>query len=202
MSNLLQTMNNYYSPGKNYRVDSWIEEWTQHTYPTNLKEKLIAYDNKNLLGHVVLDLGCGPKPLSFNLSEPKRAILVDVVPMIKSLKSEHFEVVSLWSDIDELLKSDEYKFLDDYGPIDTVIASSIFNYVDWKKLLSEQSKIQAFDGYLFIANMTNRGVPRLFSKKRPISTDEIIYELLSCGYELKEKTNMNVVDLIVAQKVY
>ena len=115
-----------YIPGKNSAIDSWISEWGAHFYPVGLKNELKKYDRKNKLGDVVLDLGSGPYPLSFDLENIQKIILVDVVPMVCSFRRYRENVIPIWGDIDKMLNKGSYYNLKKHGSIDTVIASSIF----------------------------------------------------------------------------
>ena len=189
-----------FMPGKEPTLDRWVNEWSNHVYPSDLKEILIKYENKNEIGNTVLDLGSGPKPLAFNLSTPKKIILLDIVPMVCSLKKEGIETISVWADLDKLIDTENYKSIAEYGKVDTVIASSIFNYVDWKKLISLQTDFHKKGGHIFIANLLEDGVKRLFSKKRPKYHLEIEETLPKYGYKVIEQSIEDKLKIIVARK--
>jgi hypothetical protein len=188
-------------PGQYPRIDEWVNEWSSHPYPPYLKKKLQEYDRKNEIGKIVLDLGSGPNPLSFTLSTPEKIVLVDIVPMVKSLKKRGKQVVSVWADIEEMLEHDTYGHLSKYGPLDTIVASSIFNYLDWKKLLGSQREFHSKGGNLFIANMAGIGIKGLFSDSRPSSVSDIVNGLPETGYRVVEVIEKGIKAVIVAKKI-
>lgn len=196
--------NNSYIPGKNITMDSWVEEWRSHTYPKALEKVLLKYDNANEIGDLVLDIASGPEPLSFKLSNTKKIILIDIVPMVCSLKCDDKEVIPIWADLNELINNDTYKFIGSYGRIDTVIASSIFNYINWKKFLSMQGNFHKKGGYLFIANLYGKhgsGIRRLFSEHRPKSSSEIIETLTEHDYKIIDNLMEGRLNIIIANKM-
>jgi|TARA_B100002003_G_C14121979_1_gene539681 hypothetical protein len=188
-----------YVPGRHKKVDAWVGEWHSHVYPSGLKKILSKYDSQ--LGDVVLDLGSGPNPLSFSLESPSKLILLDIVPQVCSLKKEGKEVKSVWGDLEVMIEEGTYSSL---GNVDTVIASSIFNYVNWKKLIDLQSQSHNSNGYFFVANRnegSGRGIKRLFSDKCPVSDGEVIDYFESSGYKIVEQKQDSNLNILVAKKL-
>lgn len=56
---------------------------------------------------------------------------------------------------------------------DCIIASNVFNYIDYKLLLMSLKDIANKGCYLFINNVVDYGLPVFFSKDRPKSNKEI-----------------------------
>ena len=188
-----------YVPGRHKNVDTWVGEWNSHVYPSGLKKILSKYDSK--LGDVVLDLGSGPNPLSFSLQNPSKIILLDIVPQVCSLKKPGKDVKAVWGDLEVMIGKGTYKSL---GNVDSVIASSIFNYVDWRKLIDLQSKLHNSDGYFFVANRnkgSGRGIKRLFSDKSPESDAEVIDYFENSGYKIVEQKQDSNLSILVAKKL-
>jgi len=190
-----------YQPGTDSTMDNWITEWRSHAYPNELRKRLLHYDVKQELGDRVLDIGSGPEPISFSLRNPKKIILIDVVPMVCSLECAGKEVTPIWANVEILLKHGHYAdVVRKHGAINTVIASSILNYLDWKELISAHQGIHAPGGYLFIANLSNRGVQNLFSEHRPQNHLQIVNDLPNYGYKVIEQDIKNKLGIIVAKK--
>jgi hypothetical protein len=189
-----------YVPGKYKKVDSWIGEWNSHVYPSSLKKILAQYDQK--LSDTVLDLGAGPNPLSFSLSKPSKFILMDIVPQVCSLKYEGKEVKSIWGDLEVMIEKSTYSSIS--NDVDAVIASNIFNYVDWRKLVTLQSKFHNHQGYFFVANRNTgngRGIKRLFSDKSPGSNEEVISHFENSGYKIIDDMLEGNLNILVAQRL-
>ena len=189
-----------YVRGHDLIVDRWEQEWGLCEYPDDLKNVLHKYEDGGKVGNTVLDIGAGHKPLSFSLSTPERLILIDAAPQILALGKDGKEVIPLWANLDTLVDSGSFGFIKDYGPIDTIIASSVFNYVNWKKLLYVLANFHTDGGYLFIANLIGAGAPFLFSAHRPKSHSEIVETLPNCSYEVIDDIVESNLSMIVAKK--
>ena len=70
---------------------------------------------------------------------------------------------------------------------DTLVASQILNYIDYKKFLYESGGFLNPGGLLFINNVVDYGIPALFSRKRPLSIEETISQVEVSGYQIVEK---------------
>jgi hypothetical protein len=71
-----------------------------------------------------------------------------------------------------------------FGKFDAVIASQLFNYIDYEAFLHIISRIVCQDGLLFINNVVDYGLPSLFHQKRPQSIDKTIISIKSIGFEI------------------
>jgi hypothetical protein len=71
-----------------------------------------------------------------------------------------------------------------FGMFDAVIASQLFNYIDYESFLYIISKIIYQDGLLFVNNVVDYGLPSLFHPKRPESIDKTIMSIESTGFEI------------------
>lgn len=71
-----------------------------------------------------------------------------------------------------------------------VIISQVLNYVDFRHLFGLVYSWLIPGGLLFVNNVTNYGIPPLFSDKRPQSNEELLEGSLGKGFSLVEKAIM------------
>jgi phospholipid N-methyltransferase len=69
---------------------------------------------------------------------------------------------------------------------DSVIASQVFNYVDYVVLLQFMHEKINSGGLLFINNVIDYGLPKFFVEKRPKSIEETLYSVEKSGFEVVE----------------
>lgn len=70
---------------------------------------------------------------------------------------------------------------------DVVTMSQIVNYVDYKQLLTSLFPMLNKEGYIFLNNVVDYGIPILFSEQRPKSNQEIIDTAKAIGYKIYYK---------------
>jgi hypothetical protein len=69
---------------------------------------------------------------------------------------------------------------------DAVIASQVFNYIDYSFFLRLAAKLLPCQGLIFINNVVDYGLPKLFSESRPKSIEETLRLVEISGFELVE----------------
>jgi len=74
---------------------------------------------------------------------------------------------------------------------DNIIISQILNYIDYKLLLQDMYIYLSKSGHVFINNVVDYGIPKLFSVKRPKSNQEIINTAVALGYKVKLKEELS-----------
>lgn len=117
--------------------------------------------------------------------------------MVGSLKKEGKNVNGAWEDIDALLRTGTYN--ETIGQVDTIIASSIFNYINWQKLIKTNKETHSKNGLFFVANWNNGGVKKYFSKNRPLNKEEIEKEFQKNNYTILESYTTGIMGIILAQ---
>jgi len=68
-----------------------------------------------------------------------------------------------------------------------IVASQVFNYIDYRAFLRSASRIIEPRGFLFVNHSRDYGLPKYFSKLRPSSDLELLEELDNNGFEIVEK---------------
>lgn len=182
------------------RQTYWSREWGLAYGPDDLRALLEQYERDGKIGERVLDLGAGDKPVSSTLHTPNEIYLVDIAPEITSLKQDGPpKVIPICQDLESLIQSDP-NFFRDLGPIDTMIASSLFNYLNWQRLISVVKEFHNPKGYFFVFNLIGAGTPFLFSKYRPRSHLEVVREFDKQGYEVVEQVGKGNTSIVIAKK--
>ena len=69
---------------------------------------------------------------------------------------------------------------------ESVIMSQMFNYIDYKRFLIVLGQFLKKDALVFLNNVVDYGIHKLFSEKRPKSIDETIKSFEESGYEIIE----------------
>lgn len=67
---------------------------------------------------------------------------------------------------------------------DSVIASQIFNYIDYQAFLSVLNQQIVMRGLIFINNVVDYGIPAYFSSKRPKSIRETLEQIEIAGFDV------------------
>lgn len=67
---------------------------------------------------------------------------------------------------------------------DAVIASQIFNYIDYNCFLKMIANAVHSNGLIFINNVVDYGLPKFFAENRPKSIEETIHSILLSGFEI------------------
>jgi hypothetical protein len=128
-------------------------------------------------------------------------------PLTKEVASINGKFVTYWeNDIHAIqwLESQEFSFdfnvekydLNNIGldkndriftkKFDAVIVSQVFNYIDYVYFLHFiQDKIHQ-NGFIFINNVVDYGLPKFFSNQRPKSIEETVYSIKMLGFEVIE----------------
>jgi hypothetical protein len=70
---------------------------------------------------------------------------------------------------------------------DTIIASQVFNYMDYARFVRVLHGFLKEGGLLFVNNVVGYGLPSYFSPRRPRSAMETVRTLKDAGYEILEK---------------
>lgn len=70
---------------------------------------------------------------------------------------------------------------------DSVVASHVLNYIDYRLFLIVLRDFLKDGGLLFINNVADYGLPDFFSQERPRSMEETLKTLEETGYEIMEK---------------
>jgi len=74
---------------------------------------------------------------------------------------------------------------------DVIVVSQVLNYVDYRQLLKGISKNISSKGKLFINNVTDYGLPKFFSDKRPKSNKELIQTVSDIGFAQIDKETIH-----------
>jgi hypothetical protein len=69
---------------------------------------------------------------------------------------------------------------------DSIIVSQVLNYVDFKSFLSIMRSVLHEDGYVFINNVVDYGLPPHFSEARPTSIPHTLEGIAEVGYSIVE----------------
>ncbi len=70
---------------------------------------------------------------------------------------------------------------------DTVVASHVLNYIDYKLFLMVMKEFLKKNGLLFLNNVQDYGLPTFFSENRPKGVDETLTILKQTGYTVVYK---------------
>lgn len=96
------------------------------------------------------------------------------------------------------------------GKFNTIVASQILNYIDYRKFFEEVTSIAENNALLFLNNVIDYGIPELFSNARPKNDQEIFDTLKYLGWAIEESVQVqslytqqvNPRLLIVARKIF
>jgi hypothetical protein len=178
-------------------------EHGQH-YDKNKKEKFIAFlkdfDQNEGLGDILVDVGCGPTPLSRQF--PDRARIEIDVSKKRSQEKRGIGLLEIAADVETLFTDDGKPrsdieqmlgFIKETGAKSgTYLVSDLLNYIDWRKLFLSLDQILPTDWQIAINNRVNYGPEEALHEKRPQSSDDVrdffIHEL---GYQLVAEDSLS-----------
>ena len=72
-------------------------------------------------------------------------------------------------------------------PVDSIIVSHLWNYLDYRKFLENVKPLLKPNGLLFLNHSVDYGLAFFFSEKRPKNLREIIIVLAKMGFEMIEQ---------------
>ena len=110
------------------------------------------------------------------------------------------ELIKVWGDIDNIIDQGGYQQLSDSTSFGSVIASSILNYIDWRKFLEINGDTQNKGDRIFISNLIKRGIRPLFSGSEPKTADDIPKYLERLGYDILECHDNRIRSIVAAEK--
>jgi len=187
-------------PETSSRKTLWSIEWGLAEYPDDLRRFLERYEADGKIGERVLDLGAGDKPITSDLRTPREIYLVDIAEQISCLGQDGPpKIIPICQDLEGLTQSDP-DFFKNLGSMDTLVASSLFNYVSWRRLISDVKDTHNPGGYFFVDNLIGAGLPLLFSRYRPRSHSEIVQTFDEWGYEVIEQVEKSNTSIVIAKK--
>lgn len=146
---------------------------------------------KERLGDLLLELG----PFFHPLLNPQRFAGKKIFywdndhHVLDYLREKHQKenTVSLYCDLDEIKEHSNRLAQACPGKFDSIVASHILNYIDYKPLLHEARRFLKKGGLFFINNSIDYGLPSFFSPQRPKSNEEILTVLRQLGFKIVEK---------------
>ncbi len=141
----------------------------------------INYYLKPVPGNV-LELGPFTNPLVTTLKFPEHKITYvdNDSEVLNYLAGEHLSAGFINCNLDNL------DLIEGENTYDYAIASQIFNYIDYRKLLREIRRLLKPRGRLFVNNVVDYGIPDFFARRgvRPSSIDETLSEIESADFRI------------------
>ncbi len=136
---------------------------------------------KDKLGANILEVGSFFDPLISEKEFQNKNIYILENDKFASefIKNTYPKSNLLISDIEELGKLPDLCF-------DSVVVSQVFNYINYKKFLSDIKNYMHTGSLLFINNVVDYGIPVLFSNDRPLNINETTASIEEAGYKLIE----------------
>ena len=162
---------------------------------------------KDDFGDSILEVGPFFNPLitSNNFNSKKITYWDNDWYVINYLKQKKFGHEILFCDLNSLESINSQK-----GKFDSIIASHVFNYIDYIQFLIEINKFMNKNALIFINLSIDYGLPAFFSLKRPKTNNEILESLNELNFKILEKKEIETDNktrqpnnrlLIVAQKI-
>ncbi len=143
---------------------------------------------------VIIDVGSGVYPLSYEFHGKKKTILIDIAApnvqdgnlMYMKFDIDHLSDVTRKETREALQKAGDFLGIDRNAECnseqgDLVIFSDILNYVDYQETIRSFLKYLKPGGRIMIFNGQNRGIHRLFSPKGAKDNGELIRFLWTEG---------------------
>jgi hypothetical protein len=157
---------------------------------------------KKDLGNIILEVGPFFNPLITPKKFPKAKIFYweNDYNVLKYLKDSYRckNVYPIYCDLNKIegnsflkLKLETKIFFKELKlhkiSFDSVVLSHVFNYIDYKLFLMVLKDYIKKDGFLFINNVVDYGLPAFFSEKRPKSIPNTIRIVKETGYNILEQ---------------
>lgn len=167
--------------------------------------KLLPFLNKykNKMGKVILEVGPFFNPLVTPERFPNKHIFYwendhHVLQFLAKNYNDN-KTHAMFCDLNHIdgpsllkLKSQTLKHFKTLGyeevKFDVIVASHVFNYIDYRLFLMVVKDFLKKDGLLFINNVVNYGLPDFFSEQRPKSIPETLQTIKQTGYVIIDKT--------------
>lgn len=159
----------------------------------------------------ILDLGCGPSPLSSKLAPLRELICLDLSPTTVELARATFRFSSMHlfvaGDIEDttlakfssrraavnLLRFFDYskeELQQNPEVLGAVVMSDVLNYIDWRHVLPFLAKHLKKGGNFAICNAPGRGEKQLFHPQKPGGANEICSYLEGIGFTILEDADL------------
>ena len=173
-----------------FKRKDWEKHWGDkynEEFKSPLRKVFLELDVQEDLGRVVVDLGCGRYPVSSQLSQKDRKILlVDISNKVKSLREGNFyPVVYDFNLIGKEKFRQTIKEKTGQDRVDTFILSDILNYAgDWKELLQAVKNLLKKGGLLIISNMSDQGYYSEMKGNAPKDNLELLDYLVALGFSV------------------
>lgn len=156
---------------------------------------------KREMGKIVLEVGPFFNPLVTPREFPRAKIFYwendrHVLAHLKKIYNE--KVFPIYCNLNAIegtsllkLKMETKKYFKKLGidkiSFDSVVASHVFNYIDYKLFLLILREFISPRGLIFINNVVDYGLPLFFSERRPKSIQETVRTIKDSGYSIVEK---------------
>ena len=167
----------YVLPRSPWEAEWRVAESNCRFYGRNTERFLDHY--KDELGDVILDIGCGPNPVTYGL-KPKK-ILIDTASRVETLEEVVENSFAARVDLNKLhfREDDYYRYKDallraSADSVNTIVSSSVLNYIDYKSVIETLEDDLEEDGLVFVVNRIDHGFSHYMHPGRPRTNDEII----------------------------
>lgn len=152
----------------------------------HFEQRMKRLSGEGKLGERVMDVGCGPYPVTDVLDQKKHhRFLVDWIPWETSARPDDTVVTVNVRDVAAVHQS-----LQEAPPMDSMVFSSLLNYVDYQSTLSVFRPYLKPGGRYIIFNKPDFGMRNVLHARRPRSTREVVECLMFLEFTPEEVINV------------